>query len=1322
MKKKSKSQSARVLIALLVCGAACSIVTGTLLAYFRTETPARVSHPATAGLTFAERVSYQRAIEAVYWRHRIWPKERTDHKPSLDEVMSRAQLERKVADYLRNSQALEDYWQRPITAEQLQAEMERMATRTKQPEVLRELFETLGNDPFVIAECLARPALAERLLTTSYAYDERFHGELGQRAEADLRAHPSPRQMKQTSGKYREIELVRSDREGIVGQASRLPEEQSAGGVPAVQSQDSTTSLKLNRREWQESIEKLATQFDNPAPVARDRRARRINSDAPATDSWAQIKTGVLSSLQEDESRYYATAVVKQTKDRLKVATVEWPKEPLGSWRARAENQLPKVMAAVTPNYTLPTISDVANSCTDNSWTPTNDLPVSGPGHTAVWTGSEMIVWGGYDDTTFFGDLNTGGRYNPSTDSWAATSTANAPIARAGHTAVWDGREMIVWGGQDENYAFLNTGGRYDPSTDSWTATSTTNVAAGRTFHTAVWTGSEMIVWGGDDENYDEVNTGGRYNPDTDAWTATSIVNAPVVRAQHTAVWSGSEMIIWGGASGAFSTRTGGRYNPSTDSWTPTSTADAPSGRAFHTAVWSGTEMIVWGGENSVNTGGRYNPSTDGWTATSTVDAPSGRTRQNAVWTGSEMIIWCGDNQGFFFTTGGRYNPSNDSWTATSIINAPPANFGYTAVWTGTEMIVWDGSAGGRYNFSMDSWVGTGNPPTARGGHTAVWTGTEMIVWGGYDGSYKNTGGRYTPSTDSWTATTTANAPFGRQFHTAVWTGDEMIVWGGYDGTRYFNSGGRYNPDTDTWLPTSIGNAPTSRYHHTAVWTGREMIVWGGYDGINIRNTGGRYNPTTDSWIATDLSNAPSARQFHTAVWTGSEMIVWGGNGAAGTLNRGGKYDPDTDSWTATSTTNAPTARSQHAAVWTGFEMIVWGGLDTVSTGGRYNPSTDSWTATRTINAPGDRAFPTAVWTGREMIVWGGNGGCANFMCVTNTGGRYNPSTDSWTETSIANAPSERVFDTAVWTGNEMIVWGGNGFVASLNTGARYCAQPPNLMVRLGNISTRSFVQTGDNVMIGGFIVRGTQPKRVIVRAIGPELTRYGVPNPLLNPSLELHDGTGALIASNDTWTSTIIGGIITSNQVAQIRHSGHAPTDETESAIIADLPPGNYTAIVRGVDNMTGVALVEVYDLNAAANSILANISTRAFVQTGDNVMIGGFIVHGTQPKRVIIRAIGPELSTPPFRVPNALANPTLELHDSTGALIASNDNWQRTIIGGIITTSQVHDITNSGHAPSDPRESAIIAELPSGSYTVIVRGVSNTTGVALVEVYDLQ
>ena len=161
----------RILTALLLCSAACVITTGTLLAFLRPDVPTKVSHRT---LTFAERVAYQRAIEDVYWRQRIWPKERPDPKPALDEVMSQAQLEKKVTDYLRNSQALEEYWQKPLTAAQLQTELERIARRTKQPEMLRELFEALGNDPFVIAECLARPIAAEGLLNRLDA-DVRFN-------------------------------------------------------------------------------------------------------------------------------------------------------------------------------------------------------------------------------------------------------------------------------------------------------------------------------------------------------------------------------------------------------------------------------------------------------------------------------------------------------------------------------------------------------------------------------------------------------------------------------------------------------------------------------------------------------------------------------------------------------------------------------------------------------------------------------------------------------------------------------------------------------------------------------------------------------------------------------------------------------------------------------------------------------------------------------------------------------------------------------------------------------------------------------------------
>lgn len=269
----------------------------------------------------------------------------------------------------------------------------------------------------------------------------------------------------------------------------------------------------------------------------------------------------------------------------------------------------------------------------------------------------------------------------------------------------------------------------------------------------------------------------------------------------------------------------------------------------------------------------------------------------------------------------------------------------------------------------------------------------------------------------------------------------------------------------------------------------------------------------------------------------------------------------------------------------------------------------------------------------------------------------------------------------------------------------------------LGNISTRLQVGTSDRVMIAGFIVQGNSPKRVIIRAAGPSLTQFGVPNALVNPRLELHDGSGT-IGMNDDWQTTQIGGIITSDQVAEIQSSGLAPSDPTESALIATLAPGSYTAIVQGVNGGTGVGIVEVYDLGLTSTSLLANISTRGFVQAGDNAMIGGFIVV-TQPTRIIIRAIGPSLSQ--FGVPDALVNPQLELHDASGT-IGQNDDWQTTQIGGIIATDQVAEIQASQLAPTNPAESAIIATLQPGNYTAIVRGVNNTTGNALVEVYALQ
>jgi len=249
-------------------------------------------------------------------------------------------------------------------------------------------------------------------------------------------------------------------------------------------------------------------------------------------------------------------------------------------------------------------------------------------------------------------------------------------------------------------------------------------------------------------------------------------------------------------------------------------------------------------------------------------------------------------------------------------------------------------------------------------------------------------------------------------------------------------------------------------------------------------------------------------------------------------------------------------------------------------------------------------------------------------------------------------------------------------------------------------------VQTGDNVGIGGFIVTGSVPKHVLIRAIGPSLSGFGVPDPLMDPTLELHGPTGFATITNDNWRED-------SGQEALIIASGLPPSNNLEAAIDVTLAPGAYTAIVAGKNNSAGVALVEVYDLNQAANSQLANISTRAFVSTADNIVIAGFILgNNSGNDKVVVRGLGPSLGA--VGVPNALANPLLELRDNNGTLLQQNNNWQD-------DAGQAAELTAAGLAPSNNLESGLVAILPPGAYTALLAGVNNGTGIGLVEVYDL-
>jgi N-acetylneuraminic acid mutarotase len=889
------------------------------------------SNNSGGALTLEQRAEYQQKIEEVYWRHRVW--NNPQPKPQLEEVLPLAAIRAGVEESLRKSNALETIFRRPVTPEQLRAEVGRMARQTRNPEMLKELFAALDDDSFLIAEILARPALTGIFLKDLYFADPRFQPERGKNANAE---------------------------------AENLRDEAAF----------EAWWLK-HKSEFGTEINVLAQPFELPAiaPAADDTWEPMVTTPSGGTDA-ASVWTGV-------EVIFWKGGVSGDTRGGTR-------------YNPALDMTFPVSQTNAPPQRTT---------------------------HTAVWTGQEMIIWGGHNGAS--DTFRAGWRYNPTTDAWTQTSATNAPEVRDAHVAVWTGTEMIVWGGWTPLGVNLNSGGRYNPANDTWTPTNQTNAPAGRLRPTTVWTGQEMIVWGGTISNVGATNTGGRYNPSTDSWTATSTTNAPSPRFAHTAVWTGTEMIVWGGGADGVIVNTGGRYNPATDTWTPTSISPLVA-RRFHTAVWTGTEMIIWGGCSLVNCsasredGSRYNPATDTWTPTATA-VGNGRSRHSAVWTGTEMII-----------TGGCRSTNCDN-SVTNIV---------------------------RYNPAADVWREARYEPitrTPRQPHQAVWTGTEMLVWGVDASTFDTSVYRFDPAINRWTETIAAGAPDPRSDFSLVWTGMEMIVWGGDVVSQGVSrTGARFNPATSTWTPTTITGAPTSRFLHSAVWTGTEMIVWGGLGGNLIpTRSGSRYNPANDTWTAITTTNAPTGRISHTAVWTGQEMIVWGGNdvkGVKGTehFNTGGRYNPSTNSWTATSLVNAPTPRTAHTAVWTGSEMIIWGGhtdTNVFNSGGRYNPAADAWTPTGLTNAPSPRWIHTAIWTGQEMIVWGGIVNNDFPFQSTNTGGRYNPSTGVWRATTLLKAPDQRDGHTAVWTGSQMIIWGGvrDPIALYTNTGGIYnveTAQP----------------------------------------------------------------------------------------------------------------------------------------------------------------------------------------------------------------------------------------------------------------------------------------
>jgi hypothetical protein len=536
----------------------------------------------------------------------------------------------------------------------------------------------------------------------------------------------------------------------------------------------------------------------------------------------------------------------------------------------------------------------------------------------------------------------------------------------------------------------------------------------------------------------------------------------------------------------------------------------------------------------------------------------------------------------------------------------------------------------------------------------------------------------------------------------------------------------RYNPVTDTigflaapWPGNSGGDTLPGGF---AVLSNKLYLLGGFQIDTAMTNQIWEFTPGTNTWIQKNAV-LPVALGFIPTTTIGNLIYTAGGSRYTGPGTLADSinayfYNPVADIISVIADMPRPTGETQ--AVTINKQLWVLGGGRTAPNPSEqvdiYDPTTGVWiTGPPVVTAR--RNFPAAGDGSRIWLV----GGCANdcsapldsmeiFQCASQTPtppvGTPTPSPTASPTSTPTPTPTPTPTATATATPT------ATATATPTATPTATVAPTPTptsspIPAQALNISTRSRVETGDRVMIGGFIIIGNEPKKVVLRGIGPSLAALGIVDTLANPTLELRSANGALIIQDDNWQDD-------PGQAAQLTALGLAPQNPNESGIVAILSPGTYTAILAGKNQTSAVGLVEMYDADPIATSQLANISTRGFVQTGDNVMIGGFILgQGNASSGVVVRGIGPSLSQ--FALNNVVADPTLELRDGNGALLVANDNWQDDPVSAA-------QLIAHGLAPQNPNESGIFTTLAPGTFTVILAGKNGGVGTGLVELYNVQ
>ncbi len=953
---------------------------------------------------FGELYTCQLAIKELEWSYSLWPEQNKTPKPKFSEVIDTSLLKLKIRKILKQQALLKKEFGVEISNEMLQGDINRMAMNTKDSEKLKQLFKALDNNPQKIAHCISLPNLVTTKINNLYATSNRIHASLKMQAQNELRL-------------YKGNHSVKLDLAKVL-----------------------TTTYKIEDKARKKPNFDKSTVFLNQSEFVK----KSIN-----------LKN-MQGKLLDKQGYFVYITVSESSADTLKVRKLIWQKERLDSWLQKQSSA--DIIMPQTYKFQLPEIlaSHGAMKNTDyDLWRPYHYQ--SRIRHTAVWTGSKMIIWGGFNGGK---TLDTGLVYDPTTDMFTKITAIDPPSARESHTAVWTGSEMIVWGGKDNN-SYKNDGKKYNPNTNTWTPIASSALTA-RAKHTAVYTNGKMLIWGGE-TNGSFSNTGSIYTVATDTWQSMATSNAPSARALHSATYNvfygpggvakgggtNGLMVIWGGYNGSVALNTGASYDVNNDNWTTMSVSGAPLPRFEHK-----TAIISIPNDNN------------GGNSSNGIVISSGKDENDVLFNDIKVYF---PFSNLWDTLGSNSFAGREGMTVTQISANSLIFWGgcdLTACYSSGEKadLTWNsGSNNVSINLTPMQQIGAAS---ARKGHTALSIGDQILYFGGerLDTGLESLAARYVLSLDSWIPVDSPkNPPIARKQHSATLIGNEIMIWGGIDDLdNPMTSGYRYNLLTDTWLPTSSTNEPSLRSAYSTIWTGNDVIIWGGFNPntFSSSNTGAKYNALNDIWISTTVPVDTSGdlnglvRYNHSAVWTGSAMIIWGGICFDDFIYKTGLiYYPNSNSWSPLSDNNGnlPT-RQGHFAYWTGNSMVIWGG-DSYDDNGQpiLKYAGGSWSVLNLSGAPvvasNDPLFgqfnnyggQNIVSIGEDMLVWNnGDGNNGNSLALSNTGKIYHSATNTWTDISVLNAPDARHSSLAAWTGKEVVIWGGNDDLGNLITGGRY--------------------------------------------------------------------------------------------------------------------------------------------------------------------------------------------------------------------------------------------------------------------------------------------